>query len=290
MAIFKRKKQAEQQQTSAKVTIEHKKPKEEAFVSKISLYEFEKVNWSEFGSLLKQKRILPNSYNKKPTSVDVKLNQENEPMVLLTFNSATSDSVREFLLMQNDVFQSVNGSVLDNKSEDLATVWNDFRNKIKYRNEINTNQENYVNRAKARKLIEKANKMMAYDDIYQLEQTFLEKYKDANFDVFCWVNSYCNGSYNTSPAFIPLDKTEDGGYKSGDPAVPFSPRTLEHCILHMTNGEKIDHGEYVDDFEKMCRKIQEYSCFESNDWDKVIEIGKNIVKTAYQADVLEKGF
>jgi len=54
----------------------------------------------------------------------------------------------------------------------------------------------------------------------------------------------------------------------------------------MTEEEKAAHGEYVNDFENMCKKIQKLSCFESEDWDKVIAIGKDIVKKQYQASVV----
>ena len=74
--------------------------------------------------------------------------------------------------------------------------------------------------------------------------------------------------------FIPLKETEDGHFISGKPVIPFSPRTLEHCILHMTGGQKVEDGEFLYGYEKKCRKIQEYSCYESDDWDKVIEFGE----------------
>ena len=90
--------------------------------------------------------------------------------------------------------------------------------------------------------------------------------------------------------FIPLLKEPINGKFRGEPVVPFSPRTLEFCILHMTDGEMIDHGEYVNDFEAMCRKIQEYSCYESEDWDKVIELGKTLIRQKYMADMLSNGF
>ena len=258
----------------------------EPFVADISLYEFEKVNWAEFGSILKQNNILPNSYGKKPVSVDIKLSGDGEPMVLLTFNSSTSDSVREYLLLQNGVFQSINGEIDDGKNQELIDVWNRFKQQIRFRTRYQIDRESVNNKRKARKMIEDADKILhRCDDFYELEQTFIEKYKDVKFDDFTWFTGRMSGE--TIPAFIPLLKEPVHGSFSGEPVIPFSPRTLEHCLLHMTNGEKAHHGEYVGDFEKMCRKIQEVSCYESEDWDKVIKIGKDIVKKAYQLSVLE---
>jgi len=54
----------------------------------------------------------------------------------------------------------------------------------------------------------------------------------------------------------------------------------------MTNGQKIEDGEFLVEFEKKCRKLQEYSCFESEDWDKVIDLGKEMVKSKYQEYIL----
>lgn len=259
---------------------------EKPFVPDISLYEFEKVNWAEFGTNLKQNKILPNSYGKKPVSVDIKLSGDGVPMVLLTFNSSTSDSVREYLLLQDGVYQSVNGVIDDGKNQELIDVWNDFKKQIRLKSRYQTDRESVDNKRRAKKMIEDADKILRRcGDFYELEQTFLEKYKDVKFDDFTWFTGRMSGE--TIPAFIPLLKEPVHGSFNGEPVIPFSPRTLEHCLLHMTNGEKAHHGEYVGDFEKMCRKIQEVSCYESADWDKVINIGQELVKNAYQLSVLE---
>lgn len=50
MGIFNRKKK-EDQKPQAKITLDGQEPKKERFNSNISLYEFEKVDWSEFGGI-----------------------------------------------------------------------------------------------------------------------------------------------------------------------------------------------------------------------------------------------
>ena len=134
-----------------------------------------------------------------------------------------------------------------------------------------------------------AKKMIKMQDIYDREQEFLEKYQDVSFDGFYYsvvfekdINGlYCFGC--ELPQFIPLQENKEGKRTDRNPVIPFTPRTLEHCILHMTNGQKVEDGEYLDEFEKKCRDLQKYSCFESEDWDKVIEFGKEIVRRQYQA-------
>ena len=259
--------------------VKEEQPKEN-FVSDISLYEFENVNWFEFGRLLKQNKILPNSYIKRPTRVVVKQGKNGKPMVLVTFNSETSDSVREFMLLQDKAYQYVNGSINNNANEELNNVWFDFRNNIRRTSELNLKKESWQNTLKAEDMMNDAKKMMGYKNIYELEQSFLQKYQNVKFDDFTWFTGRMSGE--TIPAFIPLLKEPINGKFRGEPVVPFSPRTLEFCILHMTDGEMIDHGEYVNDFEAMCREIQEFSCFESKDWDRVIAIGKDIVKNKHE--------
>ena len=124
-------------------------------------------------------------------------------------------------------------------------------------------------------------------DIYDREQEFLERYQDTKFDGFhsssFWVDKGDYSTFMLMPQFVPLEEMDNGEFKGGDPVLPFTPRTLEHCILHMTNDQKFIEGKYLDDFKKKCRQIQEFSCFESDDWDRVIKFGEEIVKNQYIA-------
>jgi len=263
--------------------IEEKAP----FVENISLYEFENADWEDFGRKLKQNRILPNSYPKAPSDIDIRLSKKGEPMVLLTFNSSTSNSVRKYMLLQDGAFQYINGAVDDGKNQELIYVWNKFKEEIRYINWLNTNREGGFMEREATKMIEKAQKMKSYKDAYELERDFLEKHKDKQFQSLGEV--YLGGAdFEEVPCFVPLD--ENVMIRKNKVVVPFSPRTLEFCILHMTNDAKIEYGEYIDDFEKACRKIKKHSCYESEDWDKVIKIGMDILKRHYQVYLLENGF
>lgn len=266
--------------------------KKEPFVADIGLCEFENVNWEEFGRILKQNKILPNSYLKKPSIVDVKLSTKDRPMVLLTFTSATSNSIREFLLLQDKVFQSINGRVDDGKNQELINIWNKFKEEIRYRNFLNTNREEFFQKQKAERMIKTAERnKKRLEDLYKQEQAFLETYQDSIFDGFyyegLWVDDNEFYRHGELPQFIPLIKVPDGHYISGRGVIPFTPKTLEHCILHMSNGQKIEDGEYPEEFEKKCRQIQEFSGYESEDWDKVIKIGKNIVRKKYEESLIE---
>ena len=256
----------------------------EEFVADISMLELEKEDWSKFGSLLKQNKILPNSYVKKPVSVEVTLDKQARPMVTLQFNSSTSNSVRKYMLLQDGAYEIINDAGDIGRNELLNVVWEDFQDKIRYYNMIETNRAGFAHARKGVRLLAEAEKMINMKDIYEREQEFLEKYKNVQFDEFCYSAIFekdNTGFINYAgelPQFIPLKETEDGYCISGEPVIPFTPRTLEHCILHMTNGQKVEDGEYLVEFEKKCRKLQKYSCFDSEDWDKVIAFGKDIVR------------
>lgn len=280
--MFKRKPKTEE------VKKEEQQTQKAPFVADISMFELENANWKRFAGILKQNRVLPNSYIKQPTEIKVSLGKNNRPMALLTFNSATSNSVRELLLLQDGVFQSVNGAIDDGKNQELNKLWKKFQEEIRYGNYINTNRAGYFHKMRGERMKKMAEKLLGMDNIYVLEQEFLEKYKDAYFDDFG--NEFSFDIYQTVPAFECIERTPEGKYLNTEKVTPFSPRTLEFCISKMTNGARAEQGEYVPDFTKKCRRIQELSCFESDDWDKVIGYGEDIVKTAYQAAVLDGSY
>lgn len=261
---------------------------QEKFVADLSCMELQSADWVKFAGILKREGVLSNSYDKNPISIEYSLAKDNRPMVVLTFQSKTSYSVRKVELYQDVACLYVNGALEMNpetqRNKDLNRLWKDFQNELRYCSKMKTHQKARSQVRHGARLMIEAQKMLDMEDIYDREQQFLEKYKDDKFDYFCYSALFeknRDGFINYAgelPQFIPLKETEDGYFISGEPVVPFSPRTLEHCILHMTNGQKIEDGKHLIDFEEKCRKLQKYSCFESEDWDKVIEFGKKIVR------------
>ena len=269
----------------------------EKFVSDLSCVELQGADWVEFAGILKREGVLSNSYIKQPSCVEISLDKNNRPKVVLEFKSKTSDSVRKVELFQDRACLYVNGAIEmypeTQRNIVLNKLWKDFQNRIRYLNMLETNREGYFHVRSGNKLMNKAKKMIGMKDIYDREQEFLEKYQDTVFDDFCYSAVFeMSGDHSfvtcvgELPKFVPLIENSEGKFVSGEPVIPFTPKTLEHCILHMTNGQKVEDGEYIDSFEKKCRDIQEYSCFESEDWDKVIEFGKEVVKSQYQVYVL----
>lgn len=295
MGIFEflKKKQDKTNEMDFAVKTEKEVEDKEEFVADLSFVELQRVEWESFAGVLKRECVLSNSYIKKPISIEYSLAKDNTPIVELTFKSKTSDSIRKVQLLKDRAYLSVNGAIEaypeTQRNKDLNKLWKRYQAEIRYLNMLNTNREGYFHKSLGERLMRDAQKMIGMSDIYDREQAFLEKYKDVVFDEFCYSALFekdCNGYKNYAgkfPKFIPLVETKDGKFIDGEPVIPFTPKTLELCILHLTNGQKIEDGEYPEDFVKKCRKIQEYSCFQSDDWDKVIEFGKDIVRKSYQA-------
>lgn len=264
----------------------------ENFVADLSFVELQGVDWKRFAGELKRDGVLSGSYDKNPVSIEYSLAKDNSPKVELTFRSKTSDSVRTIQLFKDHAYLIVNGAIEafpeTQRNKDLNKFWNGFQEEIRYRNRLKTNREGYFHSNQGARMLIEAEKKMQMRDIYEREQEFLEMYQKVVFDDFCYSPIFeknSNGFISYAgelPKFIPLEETPDGHYVSGEPVIPFTPRTLEHCILHMTNGQKIEDGEYPEGFEKKCRELEKYSCFESKDWDKVIEFGKEIVTEKYR--------
>ena len=295
MGIFEflKKKQDKENQMDFTDNSKQEFEQKEKFVADLSFVELQSADWVEFARILKKEGVLANSYIKQPSNVEISLDKKNRPKVSLEFKSKTSDSVRKVELYQDVACLYVNGALEmypeTQRNKDLNRLWKDFQNRIRYYHMLETNREGFAHARKGVRLLAEAEKIINMEDIYSREQEFLEKYKNVQFDEFCYSALFekdKNGFYNyvcELPKFVPLVETSEGHFVSGEPVIPFTPRTLEHCILHMTNGQKVEDGEFLAEFETKCRKLQKYSCFESEDWDKVIDFAKEIVRNQYIA-------
>ena len=274
--------------------LENHHEEKETFLADISLHQLKNADWEKFGSILKQNKILPNSYIKQPTAVEIKTTTNARPMVLLTFNSSTSNSVRRFKLLQDGAFQYINGTIDDGKNQELLNIWNKFKDEIRYLYFLNTNREETLQTLEANRTIKTAERTInTLKNLYNQEQAFLEKYKDFVFHDFNYRTLILDDGavirYGELPQFTALKRLSNVSI-DGERVLPFTPKTLEFCILRMTNCLKIEEGEQLENFEKKCRQIQAFSGYESEDWGNVIEIGKNIVKKQYQSSVITNDY
>lgn len=282
---------------------DNKNEQKEEFVAPLSYVELQNADWVKFAGILKREGVLAPSYEKRPSEINYSVinsklsSNVNTVKVELIFNSKTSDSVRKVDLYNDEAVLYVNGAPekwpQTQRNKDLNRLWKEYQNRIRYYNMLETGREGISHVRRGEKLFKQAQSMMSMGDIYEREQDFLEKNKDVMFDGFSYApiferdkNGYV-GYVGELPSFIPLQEMAGGYCVDGEPIIPFSPRTLEHCILHMTNGLKIEEGESIKNFEKKCRQIQEYSCFESDKWNSVINFGKGVVMQQFQVNAVE---
>lgn len=66
----------------------------------LSMAELKIIDYDKFGAILKQKKLLPPSYNRKPADVDFSTANNGCPRVKLTFRSKTSESYRVVIWLQ----------------------------------------------------------------------------------------------------------------------------------------------------------------------------------------------
>ena len=264
---------------SCEIVEDKKEDVKTTFTSDISMVELENVDyWDELGSVLKQKRLLPASYPKKPDLVEVSLGKNNRPYARLTFNSSSSSSVRQYLLLQDGVFEYVNGAIDDGKNPELNDVWSMFQERIRRRNSYEKNWETNLHIAKGRKLQKQAKELIGFESFFDRENEFLEKHQSDVYGGF--------GVEFSQPVFLVYGEGEDGQYTPKEKVAPFSPKTLEFCCSRLSPEAKAEEGEYLDYFLEKCRRIQGQSVYETEDWDKTINKLAEIVKASYQVSVL----
>lgn len=86
----------------------------EKYPDGLPLEVLELIDYKHFGALLKQKQLLPPSYDRKPVKVEID-GVCDKPRVILTFKSTTSDSEREISIYGYTVASS-------SKKKDALTI------------------------------------------------------------------------------------------------------------------------------------------------------------------------
>ena len=216
MGIFEYLRKKHNKENEMEFVAKQAKPVEEEqkeeFVADLSYVELQYAEWDRFAGMLKRDGVLSNSYIKKPVSVIYSLDEQNSPVVELTFKSKTSDSVRKVQLMKDRAFLFVNGAIEaypeSERNKTLNSLWKTYQQSLRYYNYLNTNREEYFHKQKAEQMIKTAEKITkAVDNLYKKEQEFLEENKDLKFRDLGW--RYVGFSHLV-PAFRPMPFEKDG--------------------------------------------------------------------------------
>lgn len=251
---------------------------EDKFVEKLSLLELSEIDWSEFGAKLKQEKLLPPSYDRNPTSVKFRLSKTNKPIAEIVFNSKTSDSYRMVMIHDdNDVFEYTNGAQNSPTRKELIDVWLDFKKEQKRKIEINKILEANNIKYKANKLKNTAESMMNIENLFADELEFLEEHKDDVYDFF----GYMFDEDKEIPFFVTSTEKNDLPSRLERMVVAFSPKTLEFCVSRLEDNEKYyiaDDEENLEEFIKKCKNVASNSIYETDKWEKTINILVEMLK------------
>lgn len=251
-----------------------KKPYEE----KLSLLELSEINWSNFGAMLKQEQLLPPSYDKHPTSVKFRLSKTNKPVAEIVFNSKTSDSYRTIVIHDSDdVFEYTNGAQNISTRNELVEAWQNFKRGQKLKISQDKKADSIKIKAKAISLQRTAESMMNIDELFADELEFLEKHKDDVYDFF----GYMMDEDGEIPFFITTSEQSDDDSSVEEMVTPFSPKTLEFCVTRLTDEEKysiVEDKRSLNDFVSKCKNIATKSIYETDNWDKTINLLTTMLK------------
>ena len=232
-------------------------------VVNLSMGEFEDIKWEEFAAKLKGERILPPSYEKKPAKVKVTLSKTGNPMAIVEFRSTTSDSYRVLMVLENEVYESINSPAAWLKNNSMTEIWKLFRDDVKYRNKFNQRLESYGFVQQRKNLEKELKNLSKLDDLFDREVEFLDKYKDCRFASF---GEYFDENY--LPTFV-IDQGDEVDLDI-EMVTPFTPKTLEFCVSKLTQKAKEDEASFIGDFVEKCEEIQTASIYKTGKWNKTI--------------------
>ncbi len=244
----------------------------------LSLLEFGEVDWAQFGARLKQEQLLPPSYDRNPTKVTIGLSKRNKPKVEIVFNSKTSDSYRTVVICNDEgVFEYTNGALNQPTRPELIKTWKRFKEHIIYKIEHNNKQDAQEIKKQAKELQEEAKQMLNIDMLFEEEKKFLERHKDDTFEFF----GYLFNSERETPFFVAPEKEQAENVRTAEMVTPFSPKTLEFCVLRLNEEEKFinaEDEESLKSFVQRCNKIASQSIYKTDKWEKTINLLVEILK------------
>ena len=90
----------------------------------------EYIDYSKFGAMLKQERLLPPSYDRRPAEIEVFLDAENIASVELVFKSKSSNSYRVLNIHKYNIAYSKNRSYALTANAQICEVWRNFAEKV----------------------------------------------------------------------------------------------------------------------------------------------------------------
>ena len=98
----------------------------------LPLYVMEVIDYKKFGEMLKQEQLLPPSYGRRPTDVALYVGEKGLPVLVLKFNSKTSNSYRKLMIVGYFVAESINSPIGYTTNADMSSQWQKFAQRVMY--------------------------------------------------------------------------------------------------------------------------------------------------------------
>ncbi len=96
--------------------------------------ELQDIDFKEFGAILKQRRLLPPSYDRNPIMVDIYYGKDNVPRAKVTFQSKTVGTMRTIGIKKYETLSSIpNCYHLYDHNEDIDKAWEDCASHIRFK-------------------------------------------------------------------------------------------------------------------------------------------------------------
>ena len=139
--ILKRNQQAEQleqQRVEEKQLDNNLPPKykretvKERYPNGLSLNMLKHLDYSKYGAILKQRQLLPPSYDRNPVGVEIRPSEHGDHNVRLIFKSKTSESYRIISIRQYNVTMAINDSFLYDYMPIMSREWENFCERVVY--------------------------------------------------------------------------------------------------------------------------------------------------------------
>lgn len=238
----------------------------------ISLLRMLDADWRFFGARLMLKGVIPSVFDQHPKSVKLGIAWNNTPYVELTYKSRKDDDSKTFRLYQEDAKCVIDGT-WETNNEELLNLWKNFKNYLQGLEFISRNQNiQYHTRMvddMFKEYPDQKPDAIDFDEFYKKEDEFINEHKYTIFESFgCIEDEYAFAEHK-------IDLGSETHFMNC--VKPFSPRTLEYCVLRLSSEEKDKIRQDIDLFQSKCMGVALSSSFVTEDWERTINLLVDVV-------------
>ena len=240
--------------------------KMDKFVPEFSLLDLLDADWRFFGSRLLVNGEFPVRLNLKLESVNVGFGSDNKPYAEVVYKDRKFGYAKTYRLYQKSA-KVVKSSRWEDENADLDRTWREFKRYLTANVVLKRQDGMQYHRILESEYNENTGaniEVLDFEKFFKKEEEFLEKYKDVSFDTF--------GTYKGVGIFAGCQEDSEGCLQYYNMAKPFSPRTLEFCVGHLTDEAKDNELANEEDFRFKCVEVAVNSPYLSKDWERLPEI------------------